>query len=89
MARKGREFKKYTEEFWAKVIKENKSISDNLKVGIMAEIPSVAILADQFAKEVDFFSIGTNDLIQYSFDAGRMNEKVSYLNKPLGPSLLR
>lgn len=63
--------------------------SSTLKVGIMVEIPAVAILADRFAKEVDFFSIGTNDLIQYSFAADRMNQKVSYLYQPYNPSLLR
>ena len=56
---------------------------------MMVEIPAAAVLADQFAKEADFFSIGTNDLIQYSMAADRMSEKVSYLYQPLNPSILR
>ena len=68
---------------------EGVAVSNDYEIGMMVEIPASAILADQFAKEADFFSIGTNDLIQYSMAADRMSEKVSYLYQPLNPSLLR
>lgn len=58
-------------------------------VGIMVEIPATAVMAEQFAQEVDFFSVGTNDLIQYTMAADRMNERVSYLYQPYSPAILR
>jgi phosphotransferase system enzyme I (PtsI) len=83
-----RQAKALLEEAKQECLDKNQAVGEP-KVGIMVEIPAVAVLADQFAKEVDFFSIGTNDLIQYSFAAGRMNQKVSYLYQPYNPSLLR
>ncbi len=77
------------EEEKEKLIKEGVEVGQDLQVGMMVEIPAAAVLADEFAKYADFFSIGTNDLIQYSMAADRMSEKVSYLYQPLNPSILR
>jgi phosphoenolpyruvate-protein phosphotransferase (PTS system enzyme I) len=71
-----------------KLTADGVSVSDEIEIGIMVEIPSTAVAAKQFAKEVDFFSVGTNDLIQYTMAADRMNERVSYLYQPYNPAIL-
>lgn len=80
--------KQLLEEEKAKLIEEGVEVSNDIQVGIMIEIPAAAVLAHQFAKEVDFFSVGTNDLIQYTMAADRMSQQVSYLYQPYNPSIL-
>lgn len=83
-----RQAKAIFEEAKAEVQKDHPGLGDDVKIGMMIEIPLAALNAAQLAKEVDFFSIGTNDLIQYSFAADRGNEAVSYLYQPLNPAFL-
>ncbi len=83
-----RQAKALLEEERKNLKEEGMAVSDHLQVGIMIEIPAAAVNARNLAKEADFFSIGTNDLIQYTMAADRMNQQVSYLYQPYNPSIL-